>query len=342
MQEQLQTNIASSKTKKIIRNLIFLILSVVLLYFSFRGVKWNDFITGLKSCNYYWILASMFVGFLGFVVRALRWRLLLLPLNNTITRKETYNGVTIAYLTNFAFPRAGEIARCGVVAKSSKVSFEGALGTVVLERSFDLFCLILWVVLLLVFKWSEFGSFLQDTLFKPFVDKLSGNLLLSLGIVFGVLALIIAVFLAVRNKLKKSKIYKKIAEIVKGLIKGFFSAFRMKNKWLFLSYTLLLWGTYWLTSITTIYAFPSVSGLNVIDALFLMIVGGLGWTVPVQGGLGAYHLIISLALLAVYGIAQTTGVVFATISHESQALVMIICGTASIINMSLNKKNSKP
>ena len=71
-----------------------------------------------------------------------------------------------------------------------------------------------------------------------------------------------------------------------------------------------------------------------------MIVGGLGWAVPVQGGLGAYHFIVSLALASVYGIAQTTGVVFATISHEAQALAMIVCGVASLVSISLSSKKN--
>ena len=59
------------------------------------------------------------------------------------------------------------------------------------------------------------------------------------------------------------------------------------------------------------------------------------------GGLGAYHFIVSLALAKVYGIAQATGVVFATISHEAQALVMILCGAVSLISVSMWKKSSK-
>ena len=69
-----------------------------------------------------------------------------------------------------------------------------------------------------------------------------------------------------------------------------------------------------------------------------MIVGGLGWVVPVQGGLGAYHFIVSLALWSVYSIPQTTGVIFATISHESQALAMIICGIISLISVGFKSK----
>ena len=36
-----------------------------------------------------------------------------------------------------------------------------------------------------------------------------------------------------------------------------------------------------------IHAFPAIDNMGAIDALFLMIGGGLGWGVPVQGGIGA-------------------------------------------------------
>lgn len=324
--------------KKVIQYLLLLALAGILLYFSFRGVKWSDFINGLKGCNFYWIILSVFVGVMGFIFRGLRWRLLLLPLNRDITFREAYDGVAIAYLTNFAVPRAGEFARCGVVAKSRKVTFEGALGTVVLERGFDMLCLLLWILVLFLFKWNEFGSFLNDELFVPLQQRF------STGLVY--IALVFVVFVAAigtaawiyRKRLLEIPFFAKVAGIVVGLAKGVFTAFKMEHKWLFFLYTALLWGTYWLTSYTTIQAFPSVSYLNGSDALFLMIVGGLGWVVPVQGGLGAYHFIVSLALWSVYSIPQTTGVIFATISHESQALAMIICGIISLISVGFKSK----
>ena len=323
---------------KILEYTVLLLIAAGLLYLSFRGVEWSDFREGIKSCNYYWILASMFIGFLGFVFRALRWRLLLLPLNKDITRRETYHGVTIAYLTNFALPRAGELARCGVIAGTRKVSFEGALGTVVLERSFDLFCLFIWTLLLLVFKWAEFGSFLKEELIKPFMERFSAEWIWITAAMAVLLLTVTAGLWIFRKKLVKIKFFRKIADILKGLINGLMTAFRIKNKGLFFLFTLFLWGSYWLTSLTTIYAFPSVGHLGGTDALFLMIVGGLGWVIPVQGGLGAYHFIVSLALAKVYMIPQTTGVIFATISHESQALVMILCGILSLISIAAANK----
>ena len=285
--------------KKTIQYLLLLALAGVLLYFSFKGVKWNDFIDGLKGCNFYWIALSIGIGILGFVFRGLRWRLLLLPLNKSITRKEAYNGVAIAYLTNFVLPRAGEIARCGVVAKSKKVTFEGALGTVVLERGFDMLCLLFWIFILFLFKWNEFGSFLEQQLFIPLQQKFSSNLIWIAAAGLALLIAVSAVAWIYRKKLLSIGIFAKVANILKGLVQGVSTAFKMEHKWLFFLYTAAIWATYWLTSYTTIQAFSSVSYLDGADALFLMIVGGLGWVVPVQGGLGAYHFIVSLALRSV-------------------------------------------
>ena len=102
---------ARKQIKKVIQWSLMLLLAFVLLYFAFRGVKWADFMEGVRSCDFRWIAVSMAASILAFVIRGLRWRLVMLPLNPSITRREAYDGVTVAYLTNFALPRAGELAR---------------------------------------------------------------------------------------------------------------------------------------------------------------------------------------------------------------------------------------
>lgn len=323
--------------QKVLKYLAFLLLAAILLHFSFRGVKWGDFTDGLKDCNWWWIAASMAIGIMGFLFRALRWRILLRSINRDVTLRETFDGINIGYITNFVFPRAGEVARCGVIAKSGKVSFEKSLGTVVLERSLDMVCLLLWMFLLLLFTWSEFGAFIDNEILQPLKGKFS-SMAWPLAILCAATALCAVIVWAIRKRLMQNSLVRKLMQIAKGLLDGILTAFRMEEKWMFILYTLLIWLTYWLTSLTTILAFPQTGHLGGTDALFLMIVGGFGWVVPVQGGLGAYHFIVSLALAKVYGIAQATGVVFATISHEAQALVMILCGAASIVSVSLWKK----
>lgn len=327
----------NKKLKKVLKSTFkwafMLGVAAALLYFAFRGVKWTDFLDGIRSCNFKWILVSMIASIVAFVVRGLRWRLAMLPLNPEITRREAYDGVTIAYLTNFALPRAGELARCGVISSTGKASFESVLGSVVLERSWDMVSYMIILFLVLVAGESAFKGFVSEQVWKPAADAFSFSLFwLIIGLVAVCIAACVVVF-RMRYRLRRYKVFAKVFDICKGLWNGLVAGLKMKGKWMFLFYTVLLWFCYWLMSYTTILAFPQVSGLNWADALFLMVVGGLGWIVPVQGGIGAYHFILSLAMASIYSIPQTSGVIFATISHESQALTMVICGVISMVSI---------
>ena len=60
--------------------------------------------------------------------------------------------------------------------------------------------------------------------------------------------------------------------------------------------------------------------------LFVLVVGGMGMSAPVQGGIGAYHPLVSRGLM-LYGLTQTHGLAFATLMHTSQTLVVLIPGS---------------
>ena len=105
----------------------------------------------------------------------------------------------------------------------------------------------------------------------------------------------------------------------------------MKHGFLFVAYTVIVQVLYWLEIVFVIHAFPAVSHLTGMDALFIMALAPIGWAVPVQGGFGAYHVIVSMALVPIYGIDQSTALIFATISHEAQIVQMILFGLVAIV-----------
>ena len=113
-----------SSYSKPFKYVISLAVALVLMWFSFRGVKWDDFIAGLRSCRWEYILLSMAAGIVAFYLRGLRWRELLMPIDPSIKRITTFNAVNIGYIANFVFPRIGELVRCGIIAGNS--SFEKA------------------------------------------------------------------------------------------------------------------------------------------------------------------------------------------------------------------------
>jgi len=63
-------------------------------------------------------------------------------------------------------------------------------------------------------------------------------------------------------------------------------------------------------------------------------------SVPVQGGIGAYHLLVSQGL-ALYGIEQQHALAFATMVHTSQTLLVILLGGISLILL-FTSKNKTP
>lgn len=330
-----------SKAKKTIIYTLLLLLAAVMLYFAFRKVEWDQFVEGLKSCDYRWILATIALQWLITYLRGNRWRIMMRPLSKEITRREAYDAYAICYLANIPVPRSGEVVRCGLIAETGKASFEGALGSVVIERTWDLICVVLACIPL--FFVGTFRDFLVEKMFKPTAESLSISLL---WIILAAVVLCIAIILVLwftRARWTTRKFGSKVAGFCKGLVDGVKAGFKMERKWAFFGYTLLIWVGYWLTSSWTIHAFPETSFMTGMDALFLMVVGSLGWIVPVQGGFGAYHFIVAMTLVPIYGFTYQTGLIFATISHESQIVQMLACGFISLISWAIYRKknNSK-
>ncbi|MBO7371602.1 MAG: flippase-like domain-containing protein [Bacteroidales bacterium] len=325
------------KLKDILKYTAAFALTVFLLYFAFRGLDWDAFVDGLRSCNYWWIFAAMAAGVLGTVLRGLRWRLLLLPIDPSVRRVDCFNAYAVCYLSNIAVLRSGELVRCGMIASSSKVPFKDSLGSVMVERAWDVAvsaAIILWMVL-----FTRFGGYLNEIVWKPFLDSLSFNSLRLL--IAGIVLLSAAVWLIVhfKEKIMSSRLGNRVISFCRGIFNGIKAAFKMKHGFLFIAYTIIVQVLYWLEIVFVIKAFPAVSHLTGMDAMFIMSLALIGWAVPVQGGFGAYHVIVSMALVPIYGIDQSTALVFATISHEAQIVQMIVVGFAALaLALSLKKK----
>lgn len=327
----------SVKLKNIIKYALSLAVAVLLMYFCFRGVNWSDFVGSLSGCRWWWVGASILAGVLSNWFRSERWREILLPVDDRTGRLTTFNAVNIGYLANFVFPRIGEFVRCGVVSRDSrdgKASYDRVLGTVVTERSFDMIVMLLILIVFLAFKWTEFGTFFLDRMWVPLSRRL--NFSLWWIVVAAVLALAAMVFLIIHYR-NRNAFAGKLWGFCRGMWDGAVSCFRMRNGWKFLIYTVLIWAMYFLMSYTSLRAVPLLDGLNAVDALFLMLAGSLGWVVPVPGGFGAFHYIVALALSTVYDLPFELGIIFATISHESQSVMMALTGLASYVSETLRK-----
>lgn len=349
----------NKKAGNILKYVLSAGVAVVLLYFSFKGVKWADFFASLKACRWEYVLLSMAAGATAFYFRGLRWRELLLPIDAATSRRTTFNSINISYIANMVLPRVGEFVRCGyITAHSAKdrdgrplCSYDKVLGTVVLERSWDIVTMFLTLSLFLLFTWNRFGGFFLEKMLGPALERLQEEhsaWWLVLAAVAGI-CLLWTIFRFGRRNGPVGK----VAGFFQGIGQGVVSCLRMKHAWKFFLWTLVIWSLYCLMSLSVLWAVQGISPeavsaemsaavgrlqrLGPVDALFLMLAGSLASIVPVPGGFGAFHYIVALAISSVYGVPFEAGVIFATLSHESQTITQAICGGTSYLDETLRR-----
>lgn len=322
---------------KILKYILSLSIAAALLYFCFRGVAWSDFVGGLKQCNWPFILLSMLCGIGAFSLKGLRWHNLLQPVAPNIRRFDAYDGVTIGNVANMIFPFLGDFARSGIITKNTKARYDKTLGTVELERVWDVIFVFLLLAALLAAKWGDFGDFFADKIWEPMRSRFDWLVWLALGVLLLVVALAAWALIKYHSR---SRFLDKIYQPIAGLCSGFVSVLKMKKKLLFVGETALLWTMYWLQIVFVIQAFPPAGGMGLVDALLIMLAGSIATLIPVPGGFGAYHYVVALALSTIYGFPWESGIVFATIAHESQAVTMLLTGSVSYIHQLLKRKHN--
>jgi hypothetical protein len=118
-----------------------------------------DLFAAFGNANYWWVLLALIISFLSHVSRAVRWKFLLEPMGFKSGFWNRYHALMIGYLVNYAFPRAGEASRAGVLSKTEKVPFQKGFGTILAERAVDLGMLGIVVLIGISMQYDKIGDF---------------------------------------------------------------------------------------------------------------------------------------------------------------------------------------
>ena len=331
------------KTKSILSYVFWTAVAAVLVYFCLKDIDWSQFAKALGECRWEYVIASMLLGLLSLFLRGLRWRMLLKPIDPETSVLTCFNAYNICSVTNIVLPRAGEIVRLAYIVKHSSRDEEGkrimtadkVLGTVVIERAWDIVFVTLLATTFTLLNWKTFGSFFSE-LVASFGTR-QGLLWLVVA-----LLLIIPIFIVLAKRLQhKGGVWAKTWGFIEGIGKGLGTFRQMENGWMFILLTMLIWLLYWIMSACILWALKdneAFSALTITDALFLAIVGAMSSLVPVPGGFGAYHGLVSGALKTLWNIPMSTGMVYATLNHESQIITQALAGIVSYLHESFFRK----
>ena len=308
-----------------------ILLTAALLWLSLRGLNVGegenkfDFIwSAWEKSNKTYLLLMALVAFISHGLRAERWKMLLAPTGNHVKLSNSFFSLMIGYLVNLAVPRGGEVSRCYNLYKLENTPVEVSFGTVILERIVDVLCLLLLIGIAFIAEWTKLMKFLESLgigsgtagngFHVPAWAILALIGLIGIGIVF---------YLFRKNE--------KLIKIIKGFKEGLLSVFQLKNKWLFVFYSLGIWALYFLMSYFVVKAFDTTSHLGFSAVLSVFALGAIAMAAPVPGGAGSYHTIVPAGMFILYAIPLPDAIAFVFIFHGWQTLTMIVGGVVSLI-----------
>ena len=322
----------------------FLAAGILLLWLAFRNVDIGKLTEELATADYSWLLLSVLFGFLAFVSRARRWVLLIRPLGLRPSTLNAFYALMTGYLANLALPRIGEITRCVALNKKESIPVDKLIGTVVVERTIDFFSLLAIMIYLLITSSDQVNLFLRESILVPLQQKvlsLFGNIWIIWIIIPLLFTVMFYLMLRYRKDLRKIRFFAKMFDIARGIFDGLKTITKLQNKWEFIFHTVFIWVNYTLMTWVVVFSLQSTSHLTLHDGIFLLVVGGLAMSAPVQSGVGIFHYVISRGLLIVKGIPVEDGLVYALLTHESQLIFVAIVGTLSFF-LIFRKKTLPP
>jgi uncharacterized membrane protein YbhN (UPF0104 family) len=321
------------KLLTILKYALLLSVSGLLMWYAVQGQDLHSIGRHVREANYTWLSMTMILSALGYFSRAYRWKMQLDASAHKAPFWDVYHAMMVGYLANLVLPRMGEVIRCSVLQRTSKVPVQIALGTVVTERVIDVLILLCLLGGTLLLDFNTFWSFVTDKLMGGRYDDIARNRTPLL--VAGAIALLLLLGLAYAlfknlERLRQNALFNKVVVFVKGLLAGVFSVLKMENKALFLFHTVFTWAVYYLMDYLAFKCFPATYSLDMKAGLAVLTFGAFGMAAPVAGGIGPFHVMVQGILLA-YGISKDAGIAYALVVHGSQTLLVVLMGGISFV-----------
>lgn len=333
--------------KKALQYIIPLGLAGVLLWYAYKDMDFNQMWQDIQSAHYWAVFATFATTLVAHIARAARWNLMFNPLGYHPSLKSSFLAVMSGYFANLIFPRAGEVTRCTVLLTSEKIPLQTSIGSVLAERGLDLVLLLLITLTAFGLEYEVLTAFVGDMMAQKENLSQTAETGPNLKIWFLVfLALGGLLTLVFWRLIREIPLVAKILIFAKGLLEGLLSILKIKQIGLFSFYTILIWSCYFMTTYFSLFMFDFTIDLGFKAAFMLLVIGSFGMVAPVQGGIGAFHWLVSTALMVLYSKPEGLSKTSAAMMHGTQTLFTLalggVCFFFAVVLANKNKKESDP
>lgn len=337
-----------------------LLLSVVSLYFVFRGIEWRQVLTHLSEVNLPLFGLSMLLMLAAYFLMTWRWQHLLDPLEVPTSSTDgapakgvrhkvglfsLYGKVLTGYFFNAFTPaRAGDVVRAYLLGRKTGLTKTTILATIVIEKAFDGIALLLMLLLSLVLLPSGGSAQSQTLAWVGGVALVGAVAGLALFYMYSVQ---IARF--VEGVLSRLPLPERIKRLSVRLIETFASGMHVfKNPLPLLSaaaISALVWVVVAIMFLTALLSFrsPFPAELTALPGLFFITaLVNLGLLVPaLPGNVGTYEALV-VAAMAFFRVDKELAVAFALIFHVGQLLVTLAVGLVAFWAQNMSLSDIRP
>lgn len=299
------------------------LLAAVFTYLAVRGVNWHSAWRALERCNAWWLVPAMVAFVIQTVMRAMRWRSLFAHARRP-ARRPVMAATMIGYLFNNILPaRAGEAARVVALTQSTTTPAAEIVGTVVVERAYDVLSVLL--IFLCASPWLPHESWFTAA------AMLAGAAAVGLAVVIWVLAVHgdrplrwIVRPLGRLPGLSVERVEREAATLAQGL-----SGLRERRVALeALAWSLAAWMTAALWAWFVLLAFEPSRGFGA--GVLVTVVIGLSMIIPSPpAAVGVFEAAGVLALHA-YGVSASSALPYALVLHVSNFVPLVVVGAITL------------
>ena len=327
------------KLFSIFKYLVFLGLGIFLTWWQLGKMDAEQqlqFKESLLHANYIVILPVVIMSLLSHLSRAIRWRLLIEPMGYRPGIANAFFALMTGYFANTFIPRAGEVLRCTLLSKHERIPFSKLIGTILLERVFDLFCYVIVIFITILIQIATVSDFVKKTFAGIFEVGNSSERITKILIIVFILA---GGVLYIRWLFKRYADHRHIIKIrsaSKGLKEGFSTILHLRKRRLFLLHTLFIWSMYLMQIYIGFQSLDQTSSLTLNAAFSILSLATLAMIIS-PGGIGAFPVAVQQVLL----IYDVDNISFGWLMWGTTTAIVIVAGVLSFILLTFinNKRN---
>jgi hypothetical protein len=292
-------------------------LTVALMAFFLRSADLASVWSEIRRARLGLVLISLVAITVSYVARILRWQRLLAPLG-AVGFGPAAHATVIGFATTSVLPgRLGEVVRPFLLARSERLSASAALGTIVMERLFDLITLVLLLGAFLLF----FSGSLQQTDEQVLAALKLGGLIAAVGAATALALVVVAArephrvtdMAASLERVLPARFGPSVSRFLGSFSVGLGVAGQPGRLVRVLAWSFPVWLSVSASAWCVCQAFGIA--LPPSGSLLLVVLMALGVAVPTPAGVGSFHAAVQIGLTGFYGAPVDAAVGAALVLH---------------------------